>query len=626
MTSWATGISLASLVVLTALLLLVSFTHFKQREWISRWIFLLWTFFLLILGVTSYLDYAKLGYTPFIKAVKWILTEEKNHPLTVGSYLDGHFLSLLFLLSLLSINTVIREFRALGNSSVTCASVALAQLGVVISWMAPSPWLAFLGAAFALLGQSISRRSATLDRRANHLWHAWIGLMVAVIGALLLNDAGAELSLTEAPKWPPFEITRWAGLMLSLGLVAAMGVFPPGIYFRESFKTENGVLYVILRGLLVPTALFAILFRYDVPLREAQVLEWLGWLALAQAILCGICAPFLHESNERVGTLLAVGQALVLVCLSWGGQLACFQSLVGTFVAALFFAKSADKVESGSWFFRFAGGWALFVFGGGWFSLNAEAYLELFSVQQEIWHLTAIHVALFFFSIALWGTWFEGFKQKGHGLVKFQLTDLMYFLFFLVSLAVLWRGRVDLGLFTETNVPGETGVLAMQVNLFRAGGAQLSQDAVAVRNSVILLQALLILGAIIGYWIPSLVAALKARASIFYRVLSSGFYLQNLLEAVFKTTITAASILDEKVLEASARWIRRFTLNHGIFRFSAGLMHLDRILMKSGALVSRGLVDWPGEVVEKAQGRDFQTYLLLALGLSIMMLVLMISL
>ena len=283
----------------------------------------------------------------------WILPRDEPGAITVGVLQDPLGLTMVALATILSgIVLLNRGLLAKEPSPERYkAAFAISTAGVSVSWIAMTPWLAFVGIGLAILGGFISLGSRwDTDDEANVAmrfgWEKSWGLFLAFLGACILAGSRSPLDWANAENWaalPGSSDEIGAGL-LAAGLFIQLQSFPLTGWIITSSGSPP-VLRVVLNQVLPALSVFGVLIRLEPQFRSVGILPVFGWVALGSALFT-IGSGFLQtQGRQGLSLWISAGFSVVFSTLAFSGQWVATAVLIGLALGAAAFSIAVSAFE-----------------------------------------------------------------------------------------------------------------------------------------------------------------------------------------------------------------------------------------------------------------------------------------
>ena len=575
----------------------------------------------------------------------WIWPRQEEGAISIGILKDSLGVALSTLAAFLA-GAVIAVRGLLLNEKRTerfYAAAAFACAGVTISWLALTPWLAFLGVFFAVFGGFIALGSRSgVDAEASLasrfiLERSW-GLLFALFGAFALSSSGTTMVWMNIAREPGIaQSVSWLGaVLLAIGMLTQLQPFPFLSWLvmpSETLSVARSIFGQIFPGM----AAFAVLTRFDGQFRAMSIFPVFGWVALISAVLTTFTGLFQNDWRKGIGTWISAGFSCAVAALCFTGPWAGTALLVSTAVAGtafVMFGSNLDKIENEiedkieekpsfpervTWIK--VGSISAAACGTGMvgFVSCAGMIRWIMNTGGDPSLSGVFAVTLFLMAFLLWKQVWLLAKQESRTSASW-FSVLAPFLIIIGSLGVVWVGSLTGGAIPEQPDLLMTSLL----DLFFPAQASLHQDNSFLTASWLHWGTLsfAILGA---YWTSgrkqdlweSLDHKFPKTGSFF----AQGYRMDPLMKRFLKVVVwmgsAIQSLIDRRIW---GRWIPG-SLSWGTYRIAQGASIADESITR---WLNRGIrrgTDVPSKFLQLIQSGDVQWYLFFAIGTGIAILI-----
>jgi hypothetical protein len=629
---------------------ILSLTGHRFPKLVQGFIFAAFLLFGVVLALNT-VDFVRVDLKPIVWLRGWIGPHDNPGAIGVGLIVDGvsllasglaFIMTLTSLLSLGQPQKIKRPERIFGSSAISCA-------GTVLAWHSATPWFAFVGLAFTLLGGFLAlgshwEKNEDANLASRFGWERFSGLILAIIGTCLLAvgrgslhwgimggatvSAGNPLATSSGVPGQEF-LDLFGGFLLALGLFIQFQSFP---FLGWLHSRPSGLLlpYTVLAQIAPSAAALAVFFRMEPQLRSLGVFPGWGWFAMSAAVLSALNGMFQKSWREGLSVWITTSTCITLVILVFAGSGAGFAFYVGSqlggvgLVTLLHGFKTSTEMneEEGSTSgFLWPKILCFFCIGtasGGLAWVSSVGVLRWISKSFEDPGF-AILSFLAYFSYALLG-WRLFWLASG----QFQKKTPWYFsvppiLYLLLSLGVFWSGTLTGGL-----VPGETDRLLPSLIGMFFEEVKISEAWVGPTLALAAGTWLLALG--VSYWI-SLPRPGRGRWGHWLQSFpKTAMFIGNGygIGEIFRIIVLGASRLGRTL----NTWVSEKALDEWFPHFVGvslrkGSGWLDRLEPKISKRLNSGIhasVEVPAKLLQLIQSGNMQWYLFFGIGVAFAML------
>lgn len=576
----------------------------------------------------------------------WIFPRHEIGAITVGILLDPLALTMTALVA--TIAFIMLASRSFFSKEAHCeeSALAISTAGVILAWVAMTPWLAFLALVFVIFAGFValgSKRNSDQDSdiATRFGWERCWGLAFIVLGAAILAGTRtmlnwdhwvhfAEHGENSSGVWLASSALQHrsdligAGFLL-IGLFIQLQIFPfmgwVGRRYENSFP-----LQIVLSQIFPAWVVFALLIRLEQPFRSIGVFPLFAWIPLvAGAMTLGTS---LLQMQGRVGVSgwIAAGFSIAFAALASIGVSSAFYILLGVSLGGIAFSIAVFAMAGGGrneqnrsigWliicFLAVAAGTGMlgFVSSGGFISWIAGATSS--PLVQGFFVLVYFLLVLQGWKLAWMCVWL---KEEEAG-SWYSILGPLFLVFF--ALGVCWTGTLTGGaLFGNPDTLfSSLSSMLFGVSVQPATG-QFAVGENEMVSSFWLSFGVQLIGFLAAYWTSGRKHHFWGNLTQSFPKISgfmvNGYYTEQL---GFRLFIGIRWIGDtvEWITgkEIWGRWIPH-VLSLGINRGSQWVALVDAKLSQSLNLISLFFVEISAEGLQRIQNGDVQWYLLFALG------------
>ncbi|MGZ3707684.1 MAG: hypothetical protein ACXWPM_02490, partial [Bdellovibrionota bacterium] len=283
----------------------------------------------------------------------WVWPREELGAIAVGILQDFAGIGVSTLAAILSVLIVFNGalFTREPRSERVYSAIAFGAAGVALSWLAASPWLAFMGISLSVFGGFLSLgnrwdSNREADSAIRYAWERAWGLVFAMLGASILASTrrGLVWGSVELASPDSLSVNTAGAILLVLGLFVQTQSFP--FFGRMVAVSETQPAIRVFASQVLPAlAAFSILFRFEAQLRSVGVFPVFGWIALASAILTLLSGILQNSWRSGLSLFCAAGFSMSLAALALTSSQAGMEILLSTSLGSVVLALAGCAIE-----------------------------------------------------------------------------------------------------------------------------------------------------------------------------------------------------------------------------------------------------------------------------------------